>query len=434
MSSSTLKKYLANTSWMFSDKVLSLALNFVVSIIIARYLGAEDYGTLAYVLSLTTIFTVAGHMGLSGLVVREIVNSKSEHDVILGTSYAIKMAGMLLGFIGLLAYAVLTELNNVTVFWMLIFASLPMLIQPITVLDFWFQSQVQARFTAISNTSGLVAASLFKLLLVFSGASVLFFALGNLIQSFVVMTLLIFFYKRSSSLSISEWRFDKNKAISLVKQSWLIFAGAIFAVIYMKIDQVMLKFFEGSTSVGIYAVAAQISEAWYFIPTIIAASIFPKLIQLRESTPNEFYRRLQQLFDILFIIGLVIAVITTFVAPFVINFLYGIEYLESANILVVHIWAGIFVALRAAFSKWILIENALVFSLVTQGAGALLNVVLNWILIPHFGAMGAAVSTLISYSVASFFALTLSSHTRPIFWMMFKAMFAPIRYPLSLSK
>jgi len=434
MSSSTLKKYLANTSWMFSDKVLSLALNFVVSIIIARYLGAEDYGTLAYVLSLTTIFTVAGHMGLSGLVVREIVNSKSEHDVILGTSYAIKTAGMLLGFIGLLAYAVLTELHNVTVFWMLIFASLPMLIQPITVLDFWFQSQVQARFTAISNTSGLVAALLFKLLLVFSGASVLFFALGSLIQSFVVMALLIFFYKRSSSLSISEWRFDKKKAISLVKQSWLIFAGAIFAVIYMKIDRVMLKVFEGSSSVGIYAVAAQISEAWYFIPTIIAASIFPKLIHLRESTPTEFYRRLQQLFDILFIIGLVIAVITTFVAPFVINFLYGTEYFESANILVVHIWAGIFVALRAAFSKWILIENALVFSLVTQGAGALLNVVLNWFLIPHFGAMGAAISTLISYSVASFFALTLSSHTRPIFWMMLKAIFAPIRYPLNLSK
>ncbi len=132
--------------------------------------------------------------------------------------------------------------------------------------------------------------------------------------------------------------------------------------------------------------------------------------------------------------ALSLAVFVSFIANDLILFLYGAEYETAGNILSIHIWAGIFIFMRALFSKWIIIENVLMFSLITQGFGALTNMVLNFILIPQYGVYGAAIATLISYAMASYFVLAFYAKTRDIFWMMTKAFFAPSRYPILLLK
>jgi O-antigen/teichoic acid export membrane protein len=151
---------------------------------------------------------------------------------------------------------------------------------------------------------------------------------------------------------------------------------------------------------------------------------------LRESDEASFTHRLQQLFDILAVFGMAIAILVTLLAPWLIPWIFGVDYAGSAAILVIHTWASVFIFMRAALSKWILIENALYFSLLTQGLGAFANIVLNYFLIPSYGGEGAAWATLVSYAIASFFALFLYRRTRPIFWLMLSALVAPVRYPL----
>ena len=102
--------------------------------------------------------------------------------------------------------------------------------------------------------------------------------------------------------------------------------------------------------------------------------------------------------------------------------IFGLSFAAAAPILKVHIWAGLFVFMREAFSKWLLLENLLVFSLLTHGLGALTNIALNSLLIPRWGGLGAAYATLISYAVAAYFSLALSRRTRPFFAMMTRAM------------
>ncbi|WP_198676598.1 flippase [Aliidiomarina soli] len=427
-----IKKYIANTSWLLSEKGITVIVGFLVSIVVARFLGPENYGVLGYVISLTTLFSVAGHMGLSGLVIREIVRDPNGRGEVLGTTYLIKLAGMAIGVILILLYASIIETPGTQVFYMLLIAASAMLIQPVNVIDFWFQSQVQAKYSAIARTVGLLVSSFYKLLLVFSGLGLVYFALSGVVQAVVSAMVLLILYRHKATVTVSQWRFNFARAITLLKQSWMVFAGAIFAVIYMKIDMVMLKLIAGAESAGVYSVAAQLSEAWYFVPTAIVASLFPKLIKLREQDEGIFYKRLQQLFDLLFMMAVAVAVVVTLLAPFVVDTLYGQAYSESSNVLAIHIWAGVFIFMRAAFSKWILIENALVFSLITQGCGALMNVFLNYLLIPYYGATGAAIATLVSYGAASYFALLFNKRTRPIFWMMTKSFLFPARYIYSL--
>lgn len=424
-----LRKYLNNSYWLLAERVVGLGLAFLGTVIVARYLGPEDFGSLAYALSLAALFGAAGHMGLHGLVVREIVKLPDDRAATLGTAAILKLIGMATGYAVLILYAWFYEGAGTSQFYLIVIAGLALLFQPLQVIDYWFQAFVQARYTVVAKMSSQVLATGFKLLLVFGGAGLVYFALAHLLQAVLAALFLLGIFYVKAVLKPSQWSFRPDRAKDLLRQGWVIYLGSIFAVVYLKVDLVMLRWLADTAEVGQYAVAAQLSEAWYFVPAAIVVSFFPKLIKLREQDERLFYRRLQQLFDALFIIALVVAIAVTLVAPWLVVLLFGSDYAASASILMIHIWAALFIFMRAAFSKWILIENALYFSLYTQGLGAGANVLLNCLLIPLYGGVGAAYATLISYAIASFLALLFYRRTRIIFWQMALAMLAPIRYP-----
>ena len=426
-----LKLYLFNASWMMAERLLNIGVGFVTAVLLARYLGPEQFGILAYAISMTAIFASAGHMGLAGLVVREVVKKPDMVPETLGTTFMLKLSGMAIGYALILIYTLAFEEIGSTEFWMLLIVASAIFFQTFDVVEYWFQSQVQAKYPAIAKSTSLVIAAGIKVALVLSGAGVVAFAFAHTAQFMLAALILAMLYKGTTAVSLTTWKASFAKAKELLSQGWIIYLGSIFAVVYMKIDQVMLKWMIGAEEVGVYAVAAQLSEAWYFLPTAIVASFFPKLIKLHEADPARFNQRFQQLFDVLFILAIVVAILVSLVAGPLIALLFGAEYQNSASILTIHIWAGVFIFMRAAFSRWILIEGALMFSLITQGLGALANIGLNLLLIPRYGGEGAAMATLISYAIASYAALLVHKKTRPVFFMMTKSIFSPVRYAFS---
>ncbi|RRV17259.1 flippase [Pseudomonas saudiphocaensis] len=428
-----IRHYLFNASWMMAERLLHIGVGFVMAVLLARYLGPEQFGVLSYAIAMTAIFASAGHMGLAGLVVREVVRKPEIIPETLGTTFVLKLSGMVVGFALVLLYALLFEEIGGTEFWMLLIVASAIFFQTFDVVEYWFQSQVQARYPAIAKSSAVLLAAAIKLLLIFSGAGLMAFAFAHTVQFMIAALLLALLYKGTTRLSLTDWTASFAKAKELLSQGWIIYLGSIFAVIYMKIDQVMLKWMIGAEAVGVYAVAAQLSEAWYFLPTAIVASFFPRLIKLHASAPERFKLRMQQLFDMLCIFAIAVALLVTLVAEPLISLLFGAEYLQSASILVIHVWGGVFIFMRALFSRWILIEGALMFSLITQGLGALANIGLNLLLIPRYGGEGAALATVLSYAIASWIALLAHPKTRPVFYMMTKSFFSPLRYAVSAT-
>lgn len=427
-----IRNYLANTSWLVGEKVISVSVGLFTTVVVARYLGPEQYGMLAYAISMMSLFAVAGHMGLSGLVVREIVIKQDERSLILGTTFGLTLFGYCFGYLLLIGTSMISEDSQNTEFWLIVIVGSAMLFQPSGVIDFWFQAHVQSKYAVVARSLSLLISSAVKLALVYLGAQVLLFAFVNLLQSFLAALLLLILYQIKSNLRLISWRYSWEKAAELISQSWIIFLGTLFAMIYLKVDQMMLRWLVGVEEVGIYSIASSLSEAWYFVPQAIVATIFPRLIKIHEESEQSFYYRLQQVFDLLFVLALGLAVLVTLFAEPVISIIFGNEYRLAAPILAIHIWTAVFIFMRAVFSKWILIEGALVFSLVTQGLGAVFNVGLNLYLIPRYAGYGAAIATLISYAVASYFSLCIYKKTRPIFWAMTKSMLVPFRYGLML--
>ena len=422
-----LRHYANNSLWILVEKGGVLGLTLLSSVIVARYLGPEQYGLLSYVFALVGILGIAGHMGLAGLVVREAVQDPKRIDSLLATSASLKFLGMFIGYITLVMINALMDKGVSTT--LVAVAGLSLLARPLDVMDFYFQSRLESRYASLSRLTSLVVTTAFRIALVVGGYGLIYFAWAHTLQATVSGVVLLAVFLRQRPQSPRHWSFDPKLASRLLRGGSLVFIGSIFATIYLKIDQIMLMWLTSEQAVGEYVVAAQLSEVWYVVPTAIVASFFPRLIQLRDQNPAGYTSRLQKLFDGLFLLAFVVALAVSVLAGFMVSSLYGDDFLASAEILRIHIWAAIFIFMRAAVSRWILIENLLYLSVLTQGAGAVVNVLLNLWLIPDHGGVGAAYATLIAYAIATMPMLLVSVRARPIFFMMIRAIFTPIRYP-----
>jgi O-antigen/teichoic acid export membrane protein len=294
--------------------------------------------------------------------------------------------------------------------------------QSFNVLDLYFQSKVISKYAVYSNIISLSISSLVKIALIIYKAPIIAFAWVILFESFILAIGFIYFYiKTNSTFFIKNLKFTKTIAISLLKDSWPLFFSAIVVTIYMKIDQVMIKEMLNVEAVGQYAAAVKLSEAWYFIPTVIVSSVFPAIINAKKKSEELYYARLQMLYNLMVWMAIAIALPMIFISDWIVALLFGEEYNQAGSILRIHIWAGVFVFLGLASSRWFVVENLLLLSLWRYLAGMVVNVILNYILIPKYGGIGAAYATIISYSIQAFFYDAFDRKTWAMFKMKLKA-------------
>ncbi|HDU6234980.1 TPA: flippase [Klebsiella pneumoniae subsp. pneumoniae] len=415
-----------NSLWLLSERVITILFTFTVGIFLARYLGPNDFGIYNYLISIITLLSPLTALGLNAVVVRDLVDAQREdHDdtnVILGTSCVLRFFGGLFACASLLFIDIYFNISQNNTLWLVLLASAN-IFSCFQVVDFWLQSKVNSKYSAILRLSIFITSSLVKLI------SIIFFSCGLktilIIQTFEVLAsgvLYVPLYKYLKG-KIFNWSYNKNKAKTLMSKSWWLILSGVAEVLYLKIDQIMLGMINGYSTVATYAVAARLSEAWYFFPTIITASFFPLLILAKKESEEKYKHTLLDLSRKLFFCALIISIFITIIAHTAINILYGEAYAESATILIIHIWASLFVFMRAVLSKWLVIENMLPFSLVTHISGAIVNIILNLILIPKMGGIGSAIATVISYSISSYFSLFIFKRTRVMGWIMTKAIF-----------
>jgi O-antigen/teichoic acid export membrane protein len=384
-----------------AEKILRMFMGLFVGIWVARYLGPEDFGLLSYAQSFVFLFVTISTLGLDGIVVRELVKNEAKRDVLIGTAFILKLIGavVILPVLG----AAVQMTSNDTLTNLIVFAiASSAIFQSFNVIDFYFQAKVLSRYVTFANTICLGLSSAIKIILIVQEAPLIAFAWMFLFEAFVLALGLVWFYKKSQGLKVIQWRFDRGVAHQLLKDSWpLILSGALVSV-YMKVDQVMINEMMGSYSVGQYAAAVKVSEAWYFIPMALCSSLFPALLNAKRQSEELYFARLQKLYTLMVWFGVVIAVPITFISSWLINFLYGDDYNIASEVLNVHIWAGIFAFLGMAFGKYLAAENLMKKSFYRTLAGACLNICLNLLLIPKYGISGAAYATLAAQFLANY--------------------------------
>ncbi|MDH6018076.1 flippase [Vibrio splendidus] len=424
LSNEGVSKYGKNTLWLMSEKVLRMTLGLFIGVWVARYLGPEEFGVLSYAISYVALFSAFASLGMDGIVVRELVKDSSKEQVILGTAFLMKLLGSILMMILVSLTLIIYPNDNNTI--VLIIASTA-IFQSFNVIDFYFQAKVQGKYIAISNIISLLCASFAKLLMIINHASLEYFAYVILLEITVLSISYIYFsFKRN--VSILQWKANYIVAVNLIKDSWPLIFSSLLVTLYMKVDQVMLNNMLGPESVGYYTAATRLSEVWYFIPVVICNSLFPAILNAKKISHELFLERLQKLYDFMLWLALFIAFFVTLITEPLVDFLYGSAYSSSSLILLVHVWSSVFVFIGVASSKWFIAEGLQKQALYRTIAGLLVNVILNYLLIEKYGAIGAAFATLVSQMMASYLFNLFNVKTRNVFFMQSRSILFPIRF------
>lgn len=414
------KKYFLNTSWLLFEKVVRLILNFFVTIAVIRYLGPDQFGLYSYAISFYGLFVAFVSLGLESISIRELVKHPEQRDEILGSVFYTQLLGAVIT-ISLIALTLLITSEALLTSVLILIISVSSFFQTFNVIDYYFRSTVKAKYSVYVLFTSVLLVSLIKFALIIIKAPLIYFIIAFALE-FVFNAIGYFIVYHLQKLKIVQWKFDKELAISLLKDSWPLILSGVVVSIYMKVDQVLIKNMLDVKEVGYYAAAVRLSESWYFIPVAISNALFPAIVNAKNISRELYLTRLQKLYDILAWIAIGISIPVSFFSAEIINLLYGSKYLSSAPILTIYIWAGAAVFLGVASSQYLVTENLTKISLMRTSLGMIANVILNIIFIPQYGIVGSAVATLISYTLATF-SIIFFKDTSHQFVMMLKSIF-----------
>ena len=392
-------RYFKNTSWMMAEQFLRILAGLFVGIWVARYLGPEQFGLFSYVLAFTAIFGGIAKLGLDGIVVRELVNHPEKRDVYLGTAFWLKVIGAFI-VMGLMAAIVPFTSNDTTSNTFIFIIAAGLVFQSFEVVEFYFQSQVLAKIVSICKVIQLALSSAIKIYLVLNEAELIWFVWVTAFDALSLAVSYFVAYQFRKNAAFYK-QFDFSIAKQLLRDSWPLIFSAIVVSIYMRIDQIMIKEMLGEYEVGIYSAAVRLSEAFYFIPMLITASLFPAILNAKNKSDELYKQRLQRLYTFMVWMAMAIALPMTFLSDWLILLLFGQAYQEAGQVLMIHVWAAIFVFLGVAFGKYLLAENLTKIAFQRTLLGAVSNVLLNLWLIPLYGVAGAATATLLAQFIAN---------------------------------
>ncbi len=394
------RRYFSNTGWMFFGQIFNLVLSFFVGIWIIRYLGPENYGIISYALAFTLLFMFIANLGIDSILKRELINFPEKRDQLLGTAFRLKLLGGLMALVLAIAFIFLIE-ASVLIRGLVSLYSFIFLLQSINIIKTFFDANVEAKKGVYSQVIASSISSILKIVLILSGSGIIWLMLIYLLDSLWMAISLVYFYKKSG-LKIRNWSFKMGIAKKMFSDSWLLALTSVSVLIYMKIDQVMIKQMLGEASVGFYAAAVRLIEYSYIIPTLICASLSPAIFNARKVSLSSYSSRLKKLSFLLFLISAIIAVPISIFSKFIVNILFGSEYYGSVMVLNIGVWSIVGVSILAVVGQYLIAENYVKIYFFVTLIGAIVNIVLNYFMIPIWGIGGAAAVSVFSYLLVPF--------------------------------
>lgn len=419
-----LQQIISNAGWLVFDKILRMGFGLFVGAWVARYLGPTQFGLMNYAFSFVALFSSLATMGLDTIVVRNIVRDPACSYEALGTTFVLKLIGGFVTCILSFALIVILRPGDSTSHWLVAIAGLTTLCQALDAIDFWFQSQVQSKYTVYAKNLAFLSVTSVKIVLLFLKAPLIAFAWANFAEITVGgIMLAIAYHMRGNSMFL--WKASFSQAKKLLRDSWPLILSSIMIMIYMRIDQVMLGQMSSDKEVGIYSAAVRLAEAWYFIPMAVASSTLPSIVELKALNEERFYEKLQKLYCLMAFMAYAIAIPATFFSEWVVKFLFGDAYGKAGMMLVLLIWSGIFTNLGVARSSFLTTMNWTRIHFLTVFGGCIINIVLNYLLIPKYGGMGAVIASFVAYWFAAHGSCLLFRRLHRTAYMMTKAMIYP---------
>jgi O-antigen/teichoic acid export membrane protein len=392
-------KYSNNTVWLFIDRIVRLSIGLFVSVWVTRYLGPNDFGLLSFSQSFVGIFAVFASLGLDSILVNHLIDKKIDSSDLLFTAFTLKLIA---GFISVILcfFSVAFFLKSEDSSLLISIISISTIFQAFNVVDSFFQSKTISKYVVFSNIISFIICSIFKLLFVYFDFPLIYFALISIVETcLLALGYLYFFYANKLQ---GKYNFKIKIAKTLLGESWpLILSGGVL-MIQSRIDQVMLKEMTNNLEVGYYSTALRLIEVFGFVTVILSNSLSPAIYKAKLISKKLYENRLLNYYRLNFILFLATAIPLYFFSEFIVEVLFGREFMPAGVLLALMSIRLFFTNMGTARGAFIVTEKLFKFSLLAMIIGTLVNICANFILIPVNGAYGSIIATIVSFTVSIF--------------------------------
>lgn len=409
--------------WQLAERGTRTGLGFILSIMIARELGPAAFGVYSYALATVALFAFLGQAGLEALLVRELIREPSRVTLTLSEGFVLRLAGAVCAATGAIGTAILAASDKTHGATLLVcIMSLSGLLQAGHVAEALLQANRRFAGIALAKISAYGIAAAIRVVALFLPAPLLYLAFAAVAESLFCLLLLWWVSRSQLTIGLTSLRKPNfGHLMTMTRLAMPMLLSAFTVAVYSRIDIFMTGRMLGSEASGIYTAGALLSEGFYIIPTALMTAAAPRLAQIYLTDADAFHDELQHILRLLSFAGIGIAIFMTLLAPHVLPLLFGAKFDAASPVLQVHIWSTWAVFLSAASDPYYINHDLRRLYLLKTSVAAILNVALNFILIPRLGVVGAAWATLAAYVTSAILIGAISSKTRPLFKMQIRA-------------
>ena len=400
------KKFKINLSWLLFDKLFRASANIFLTVFLARHLGPDNFGILNYLLAILFLFVSISSLGVNPVLVNEIVKKRRNSMHSLINSYYLRFLISLISYF-LFLLIIYTLNNNIIYHNYSLILGVIIILKSCEVLFSFFEAKSFSKYIVISQSVGFFISASIILFIVINAIDniYIYYALVlDLVIVFILINVFYFIYFKNHF-----YKFNFIIIKRLISKSLPVLISTLSILLYMRIDQIMIKEMLNEYQLGIYSVSVRYIEIYHFIPKIIMISILPVIL-----TSRNYYVKLLGINSVINKISLILIIFIFLSSDIVIPLIFSDTYIESINITKILSFSIFFVFLGVVNEHWYVTKNLQKFYALYVSFGALLNIILNYILISNFGLKGAAYATVLTYLIIIFFLDYFNKHTREV--------------------
>ena len=386
-------KVVKNASWLIGIQLVKAVLALVISMLTARFLGPSGFGLINYAASIVSFVAPIMYLGLTGVLVQELVTHPEREGEILGTSIFLTLISSLFCIGGVAAFVSIANFGERDTFLVCLLYSTLLIFQSLEIMIYWFQAKLLSKYSSMVALFAYLIISGYKIFLLATGKSVYWFAVSNALDYMVIAIGLLFVYRRMGGARL---RFSTETAKNLLKKSRYYIIPDMMVAIFAQTDRIMLKLMIDDAATGYYSAAVACAGMTAFVFSAVIDSFRPMIFDDKKNNEAQYEKDVCRLYSIIIYLSLLQSVFITVFARLIIRILYGVDYAPSVSALRLIVWYTTFSYVGSVRNIWILAEGKQKYLWVINLTGAAANVVLNYFLIPVMGIMGAALASLIT--------------------------------------
>lgn len=410
-------KIIKNASWIVGCKIAQSALSFVVTMLTARFLGPSNYGLVSYAASLVAFVTPIAQLGLGSIQVQELVNDEENEGRIIGTTLLLNILSATLCVVGIISFSIIVNSTEFETILVCALYSIILFFQGAELLQYWFQTRYISKYYAVISLIAFAIVTVYRVVLLISGCSIYYFAVANAIDYIIITIALLFVYHR---LGGQKLKFSFLVAKKLLRKSKHYIVSEMMVAIFSQTDRIMLKMMLNESATGIYSAAMACGSMANFVYSAIISSFRPTIFSEYKVSEQRFNSRIQQLYSLVIYLSLTVCLFVTFFAKPIIYVVYGAEYIEAVLPLQVCVWYSVFSYLGVVRNIWVLAKGKQKYLWIINFSGAIGNIALNYILIPIYGVLGAAIASLVTQVLSNVIVSAIIPEIRPSIGLMLR--------------